>query len=170
MRADAEAFPLFLITLCICSLLKSLPIISSWPKENLIRGWGWNVFTRWSYATDSLGASLEDFTWKRFLTPVLWNGFVYANLMSQGIKFNVWTGCGVNTFPKGDWCFPCWVPYNKLLTLNYRKSKPGMRHTQGAVQNSQTTPDFLKIFCSQAARVSRSWVTEFLDFTVWFYF
>lgn len=43
-------------------------------------------------------------------------------------------------------------------------------HTHGAVQNSQTTPDFLKIFCSQAARVSRSWVTEFLDFTVWFYF
>lgn len=111
MRADAEAFPLFLITLCICSLLKSLPIISSWPKENLIRGWGWNVFTRWSYAMDSLGASPEDFTWKCFLTPVLWNGFVYANLMSQGIKFNVWTGCGAITFPKGDWCFPCWVPY-----------------------------------------------------------
>lgn len=55
MRADAEAFPLFLITLCICSLLKSLPIISSWLRENLIRGWGWNVFTRWSYATDPLG-------------------------------------------------------------------------------------------------------------------
>lgn len=55
MRADAEAFPLFLITLCICSLPKSLLIISSWPQENLIRGSGWNVFTWWSYATDSLG-------------------------------------------------------------------------------------------------------------------
>lgn len=80
-------------------------------------------------------ASPEDYTWKCFLTPVLWNGFVYANLMSQEIKFNVWTRCGANTFPKGDWCFPCWVPYiscrntTTILTLNSQKSKPGMKHT-----------------------------------------